>query len=204
MSLLRPAINQPAAKAPAQAYPPNWIPPAPDFPALISTADRQRQFGAFKFAPAPQSGNPEAIRILDGWAEANIVRVVIPQLVGIEGAPTDGSVRFHRAAAEQLQGLFQAWDDAGLLHLVETWGGSYVPRFIRGSRSVLSNHAFGTAFDINAAWNGLGAMPAKAGMHGSVRELVPLAGKFGFFWGGHYTKRRDGMHFEVAKLLTES
>ncbi len=177
------------------------MPPAPGFPPLVSTADRQRVFGAFRFQPAPVPGNPEAIRILDGWAEANIVRVTIPQLVGVEGAPRDGAVWFHKAASAQLVNLFQAWDDAGLIHLVETWAGSFVPRFIRGSRTALSNHAFGTAFDINAAWNGLGAMPARAGSHGSVRELVPLANEFGFFWGGHYTRRRDGMHFEVAKIL---
>lgn len=201
MTQLRPI--QPQAK-PAQAFTPNWMPPAPDFPPLISTADRQRVFGAFRFAPAPVPGNPEAIRILDNWAQENVVRVVIPQLVGVQGAPTDGAVWFHKKAIGQLLGLFEAWEKAGLIHLVETWAGSFVPRFIRGSRSQLSNHAFGTAFDINAAWNGLGAQPAKVGMHGSVRELVPIASKYGFFWGGHYSRRRDGMHFEVAKLLTES
>lgn len=202
MSLLRPTQPvQPPAKAAAQAPPPNWMPPAPDFPPLVSTADRQRAFGAFRFQPAPVPGNPEAIRILDGWAETNIVRVTIPQLVGVEGAPRDGAVWFHKAASEQLVNLFKAWDEAGLIHLIETWAGSFVSRFIRGSRTVLSNHAFGTAFDINAAWNGLGAMPARAGSHGSVRELVPLANEFGFFWGGHYTRRRDAMHFEVAKIL---
>jgi D-alanyl-D-alanine carboxypeptidase len=200
MSLLRPTFQN----ATPQALPVNWTPPTPDFPPLVSAADRQSLFSPFRFAPAPRPGNPEAIRILDGWEKLNIVEVEIPQLVGVEGAPQNGVVRFHRVAAEQLQGLFRAWHDAGLIHLVETWGGSFVPRFIRGSRSVLSNHAFGTAFDINAAWNGLGVQPVRVGAHGSVRELVPIANKFGFFWGGHYTKRRDGMHFEVAKLLAES
>jgi Putative peptidoglycan binding domain/D-alanyl-D-alanine carboxypeptidase len=30
-------------------------------------------------------------------------------------------------------------------------------------------------------------------------EIV-AADEFGFYWGGHFT-RRDGMHFEVAKLV---
>ena len=46
----------------------------------------------------------------------------------------------------------------------------------------------------------LGAEPAWPGQRGCVFELVPIAHKFGFYWGGHF-KRRDGMHFEMAKLL---
>jgi hypothetical protein len=38
------------------------------------------------------------------------------------------------------------------------------------------------------------------GQHGSVRELVSIANEHGFFWGGHFDKRRDGMHFEVAVI----
>jgi hypothetical protein len=75
-----------------------------------------------------------------------------------------------------------------------------VPRFIRGSRSVLSNHAYGSAFDINAAWNPLGATPADVDEKGSVIELVPLAHEFGFYWGGHFNSRPDGMHFEAAEI----
>ena len=89
-----------------------------------------------------------------------------------------------------------------LLGLVLTWAGSWVPRYIRGSRSRLSNHAWGTAFDINVPWNGLRRTPAFKGQKGSVRELVLIAAKLGFYWGGWFT-RKDGMHFEVSKILTE-
>lgn len=75
-----------------------------------------------------------------------------------------------------------------------------MPRFVRGSRTTLSNHSWGTAFDINYAWNCLGALPALRGEKGSVRELVPIAHRHGFYWGGHFS-RRDGMHFEVARVL---
>ncbi|MBP0649891.1 M15 family metallopeptidase, partial [Mycobacterium tuberculosis] len=57
------------------------------------------------------------------------------------------------------------------------------------------------AFDINAEWNPLGVEPAAMGAKGCVRELVPIANRFGFYWGGHFSTRADGMHFEVAKLL---
>jgi hypothetical protein len=75
-----------------------------------------------------------------------------------------------------------------------------VQRFIRCSTSSLSNHAFGTAFDINADQNPLGHQPALPGEPGCVFELVPIAHKFGFYWGGHFKDRRDGMHFEIAVL----
>ena len=173
---------------------------ASPFPPLRGTAARQAVFGSFAFEPAPSASNPEAIRITDGWIQDNITKIHIPQLRGVRGAPRDGGIYFHKLAIDQLIGLFRAWEEAGLSDRVLSWAGSWVPRFIRGSRSVLSNHAFGSAFDINAAWNPLGATPADVGERGSVVELVPLAHKFGFYWGGHFGSRPDGMHFEVGKV----
>jgi hypothetical protein len=46
----------------------------------------------------------------------------------------------------------------------------------------------------------LGVPPAKQGELGSVRELVPIANKWGFYWGGHFKERKDGMHFELANI----
>jgi len=31
-----------------------------------------------------------------------------------------------------------------------------------------------------------------------VRELVASANELGFFWGGHFSQPKDGMHFEFA------
>ncbi|MCW5934994.1 MAG: M15 family metallopeptidase [Fimbriimonadia bacterium] len=177
---------------------PNF-PPKPSFEPLTGTAARQKLFGKFAYKHSPTDNNPERIVITDDWEANNIVSVVIPQLIGVQGAPSDGKIRFHRLAVPQLKALWQAWEDAGLLPLVKTWAGSYVPRFVRGSRTTLSNHAFGTAFDINVKWNMLGAQPALTDEEGSVRKLVPLAHKHGFYWGGHFT-RKDGMHFEIAFL----
>jgi hypothetical protein len=173
-------------------------PPKPNFPALDQSG-RSALFGAYAFEPAPTPDDPEAIKITDGWVAKNIVVVKIPQLMGIQGAPASGDVRIHRLAAPKVAALFEAWQGAGLLSLVLTYAGSFVPRFIRGSRTKLSAHAHGSAFDINAAWNPLGAFPARIGSKGSVRRLVPIANELGFYWGGHFT-RRDGMHFELARL----
>lgn len=176
------------------------FPKQPDFKPLIGIVARQQVFGRFSFVSAPQPDNAEAIRITDDWERQNIVKVVIPQLAGISGAPSSGTVRFHRLAAKQLQALFRAWSKARVLSRVITWGGSFAPRFIRGSTTVLSNHAFGSAFDINAAFNPLGAEPAFPGERGCVFDLVSIAQDHGFYWGGHFEKRRDGMHFEVAEV----
>jgi peptidoglycan hydrolase-like protein with peptidoglycan-binding domain len=174
---------------------PNW-PPRSSLKAL-GDAGRKRLFGEFQFKALPDnSGN---IKILGSWQRDNIVSLKIPQLRGVVGAPANGNVWFHRAAADQLRQLFEAWQNAGLIDLVRSWAGSFVPRFVRGRPGVLSNHAWGTAFDINAAWNGLGARPALLDKPGSVRKLVPLANEHGFFWGGHFGGRPDGMHFECAR-----
>lgn len=127
--------------------------------------------------------------------------IIIPQLDGVPGAPKEGKILFHKDAVPQLVAMFNAWEAAGLTHLILGYAGSWVPRFIRGSRSVLSNHAWATAFDINVPWNYLGSQPALKGTKGSVRELVTIANEHGFFWGGHYSGRPDGMHFEIARLL---
>lgn len=183
---------------------PNW-PPIPTGLTTASLATRQKLFGAFDYKPAPTADNPEGIKILGNWSSQNITKVTVPQLKGVMGAPTSGTILWHQKVVDQLLGLFQAWEDADLIHLVRAWAGSWNPRFIRGSRSILSNHAWATAFDINVPGNGLRRQPALVGQPWSVRELVPLANEWGFWWGGHWgydgKGRYDGMHFEVAKLI---
>jgi len=178
---------------------PNW-PPVPPGVAPASLELRQQLFGVFQYTPAPSDGNPEGIRILGNWAAENITQVTIPQLKGLLGAPSSGKVSFHKAAAPQLVAMFQAWEDAGLIDRVKSFAGTWAPRFIRGSRTSLSNHAWGTAIDINAGWNPLGARPALVGKTGCTRELVEIAVDHGFYWGGWFS-RQDGMHFECNKIV---
>lgn len=172
--------------------PPSWSP--------MTAAEKQAAFGTFSYEPAPTPNNPEAIRITDQWAQRNITVVHIPQLAGIKGAPASCTIPFHAKGAAQLAALWQAWADAGLLPLVLSFDGSWAPRFIRGSRTVLSNHAWGSAFDVNAMWNRLGAKPAPRGARGSVLDLIPLAQEHGFGSGLRFA-RVDAMHFELQHLL---
>lgn len=177
---------------------PNWPPRPTQGP--LDPADREKLFGRFSYISSPVPSNPEAITITGNWA-SNISQITIPQLRGIAGAPQSGNVQFHSLLIPQVTKLFNDWEDAGLTYLIMSWGGSWVPRFVRGSRTSLSNHAWGTAFDVNVAWNGLGVQPALRGETGSVRELVEIAYENGFYWGGWFPRRADGMHFEAYKIL---
>jgi hypothetical protein len=179
---------------------PNW-PHKPDDVVQFAYADREKVFGHFSYVAVPTPTNAEAIRITDDWATKNIVIVDVPQLIGVTGASSSGHVSFNAKAAKQLQALFVAWEAAGLKDHIISWGGGWVPRFIRGSQTVLSNHSWGTAFDINVPWNMLGTVPALKGKKGSVRELVEIAVQHGFFWGGWFSTRADGMHFEIFKIM---
>lgn len=180
-------------------FPPGF-PARPDYGPMTS-AQANAAFGTFSYVAAPTKGNPEGIRITDNWESDNIVLFQIPQLVTL-GLSKTGNVRAHRKVVPQTIALWQAWDDADLLDLIISWEGMFFARFVRGSRSTLSNHSKGSAFDINAGYNGLGKVPAPVGATGSVRELVPLAVRFGFYWGGWFS-RGDGMHFEVKSVLSE-
>jgi hypothetical protein len=175
----------------------DW-PPPPIFGPLISNRERAEIFGRFRYARV--SPTTDDIRILGDWVQRHIVTITVPQLRGVRGAPRSGRIRCHRLVQEQFRALFAAWERERLAGLLESWDGSFAPRFVRGNSQTLSNHAWGTAFDVNAAWNPRGALPALRSRPGSLRELVPVANALGCYWGGHFT-RRDGMHFEVARVL---
>jgi peptidoglycan hydrolase-like protein with peptidoglycan-binding domain len=198
-TLLRAArLGLPIIDTPSDDKTSSKYPPRPSFPPLATNAQRQAIFGAYDYVSAPEPDNPEAIRILGSWVRDNIVDVPVPQLQ--TALKRRGTMQFHRLAASQLQGLWAEWESSGIIDRVLVYNGSFVPRFVRGSREVLSNHAFGSAFDINEPHNRIGHRPALVGEKGSVRELVQIANRWGFFWGGHYDHRLDGMHFEVAYL----
>lgn len=175
------------------------FPLKPAFSPVVNQQAKFDLFGEILFVSSPTKDNPENIIIRNDFESKNIIRVEIPQLRNISNGIYK-SMRFHRKAADQLRGFFSEIEKRKMIDLLLTYGGSYNPRLIRGSKTALSNHSFGTAFDLNMQWNSLNVEPIALGEKGSVRELVPLAHEFGFYWGGHFS-RKDGMHFEIAKLL---
>lgn len=168
---------------------------------------RCAMFGRFSWQPRPTKQNPEQVAIDPDWEKANLVTIKPSQF-------PHTSVRVHKLVVDPLVQLFDAWEAAGLFGKVLTWDGCQVSRFMRFTGSIeermdksrhatersLSNHAWGSAFDINAYWNRLGTEPAALGGVGSVRALVPLAYEHGFVWGGFFQHRKDGMHFDYVGI----
>lgn len=197
------------------------FPLKPANPSSPTNATRNKDFTCFQFMQRPRAKRPDAEAIVqtgscDGaepdWVAAHIVNVDIPQLRHARGS--SGRVRCHALAAPMLVALFKQWEKDDLLHLIISYEGCFVPRYKRDQappgtaghgqkRSAdvkeLSNHSFGSAFDINFTDNQLGKVPAFCGQRGSLRELIASANRLGVFWGGHFGKQ-DGMHFEISKL----
>jgi D-alanyl-D-alanine carboxypeptidase/Putative peptidoglycan binding domain len=182
-------------------------------PSASMTGD---MFGNFTFTHTPTTDNPQKIKIGGTWVADHISTFTVPQLKGVpipideaHAILSDGKVQCHKLAGPVLIKLFQAWDDAGLAPKILTWYGAFNARLKRGTITPtagnLSNHSWGSAFDINAPQNWLGHLPAVMGGRGCVREFASIANDLGVYWGGHFggketVKSRDGMHFEIARL----
>lgn len=196
------------------------FPPAPTNLASPSNQFRNDKFTCFKFLQRAKAQriDPDEVVIKGNcsdtepdWTHAHIVELSIPQMRFVVGF--SGSMTCHSVAAPIWTALFKKWEQDDLLHLIMTYQGCFNPRYKRDASpsasghgilksvdvSALSNHAFGSAFDVNDDQNTFGGVPAFCGKKGSVRELVASANALGVYWGGHFGKQ-DGMHFEVAKL----
>ena len=81
----------------------------------------------------------------------------------------------------------------------DDWAYSYRP--VRGKKK-LSNHASGTACDINATKHRLGLKHTFSKK--KVATIQLLVAKYGIGWGGNYKLRRDDMHFEMVESPQEA
>ncbi len=77
------------------------------------------------------------------------------------------------------------------------WGFSYRPD--KNQVTDLSNHASGTAIDINAPAHPNGVAVQKTFTPGQVSEIHKILAEVDHVvrWGGDYTKTIDAMHFEI-------
>jgi hypothetical protein len=100
---------------------------------------------------------------------------------------------YHHEKVENLRTEDPTWDD---------WGWAY--RAVRGQTSGLSNHASGTAMDLNATQHPLGTDERQnftAEQIEAIRDRLEARSMGGVIrWGGDYAGRQDPMHFEVADL----
>lgn len=139
-------------------------------------------------------GNPGA----KSFYSDNLVKVFPPFNMKYDGKPMPYFM-FHRKAAPAISRALDAiWEhvvrDQSILDRegVSDCAGTYNPRFVRGSKSKWSNHAYASAIDLDAKANGLGQegdMP---------RYVIAAFKKEGFRWGGDYKGRKDPMHFEAV------
>lgn len=139
-------------------------------------------FGEFAARPVPGPGG--AIEVDPDWRRTHIVTTRVPLL---------GEVHCHRGIVPQLRGAMRQLLDAGLGHVIRSFHGCFVPRFIsRDPTSLLSHHSWGIAFDTNLVGNYYGDPP-----HQDPR-LIDTLDDWGFLWGGLFVVP-DGNHFEYRR-----
>jgi hypothetical protein len=93
---------------------------------------------------------------------------------------------------DPLAKAFQALITTGHVKELKTWDGCFNIRKKRGLTS-MSLHSWGIAVDLNAFENGLNMTPKLS--PGFVKCFTDN----GFDWGGTW-QRKDGMHFQLAKI----
>jgi len=70
-------------------------------------------------------------------------------------------------------------------------------RYVRGSRTAISNHSWGTAIDLKI--EGKLDAPYNKKVQYGLTLLAPIFNKHGWYWGASF-RHEDGMHFEVGEL----
>lgn len=145
----------------------------------------------------PASNLPAGVSLgksQNGWPahpDASVVQLVTVAIPLRSGRPF--TLRLRREVAPALAAMIQWWDqNVELVNPADTGSFSYRP--IRGY-TILSNHASGTAVDINGSQHELGlrgTVPASL-----APQIQAKAASLGLRWGGTYRNRPDEMHFEV-------
>ena len=157
--------------------------PLPSTPETPSAAPTGPASGAVALGKSqngwPAHPDPEVVKI---------VRMTIPLRSG-----KSVTLPLRAETASSLVEMVRWWD-ANVEPVNPADTGSYNYRKIQGY-SYLSNHASGTAIDINGSLHPLSA-------RGTVSPLLAAAittkaTALGLRWGGNYKNRADEMHFEV-------
>ena len=129
----------------------------------------------------------------NGWPASKDVESIRIKFYTIKGSSVKLRCAYFAAPllvafAEDFNELIEEIDDGK-----DDWG--YCYRDVRNVPGKLSNHASGTAIDLNAKIHPLG----KAGTFPAekVPMILALCRKYGLNWGGTWT-RKDEMHFEIG------
>ena len=138
----------------------------------------------------------------NGWpvlhSDSRLLHVwVIPAKTG------EFKLRLRNGSAGFLLALFALWyaetieKVAG--RVLDDWGWAKM-RYVRGSTDDITNHASGTAIDLNAIRHPLGRLTLKAWQKVKIRARLLLFA--GCLRGGlDYAHRKDEMHYEINKPM---
>ncbi len=138
-----------------------------------------------EFAARRRPGSPGELIVEPAWARDHVITTELPVI---------GLVTCHRGIIDQLATAMGALEAEGLGHLVRSYHGCFVPRFIGSDpANMLSYHSWGIAFDLNLAGNVRGADPRQD------RRLVAALEDGGFLWGGTWIVP-VGNHFEYRRM----
>ena len=116
-------------------------------------------------------------------------------------------LRMRGGAAGFLLAYLALWfseklEDITAQGVLDDWAYAYRP--VRDS-SDLSNHASGTAIDLNATWHPLGMIRTgifrKAVARAALNDFLAHKLKGCVRWGGNYNGRKDEMHFEIVQNI---
>jgi hypothetical protein len=137
-----------------------------------------------EFAARPAKGRPGYLEVDPAWSREHLVRTRIPLL---------GRVWCHQGIVDQLRGAMSQLQETGLGHLIRSFHGCHVPKFVtRDPTALISHHTWGVAFDVNLVGNYYGQKPHQD------PELVRILAEWGFLWGGVFVVP-DGNHFEYRR-----
>jgi hypothetical protein len=136
----------------------------------------------------------EMTRSQNGYS-ANDISVTQMWTIGNER-----KIRLRQGSAGWILKHMADWFDKNIENIdsgkLDDWG--YAERPIRGS-STVSNHASGTAMDLNATRHPMGKRNTFSNTQEAKIRTQLKRYEGCIRWGGDYTSRADEMHFEINK-----
>jgi hypothetical protein len=155
----------------------------------MTVAQLKETYGAFDWQEDPHRKG--LVLVEARWTRGSIIP--LPNTWGIVNCEGKiANIECHRLVAAKIAAAFNDLAGQGLIGLVKTFDGCFVPRHICWNpKRRLSSHTWGVALDVNARWCPYGSeasQPAK---------LLSAFRAHGFVWGGEFSTP-DPMHFEIG------
>jgi len=134
----------------------------------------------------------------NGWpAKANLKTVVIEPVKGVKLRIVDNHY-VEYVFTYLVQQYHKRVDKVTGPHKADDWGFAY--RANRNAPNSLSNHASGTAIDLDATEHPNGVPTKKTFSQKQIQEIHKILAELDGVvrWGGTYTTTPDAMHFEIV------